>query len=143
MVLHFAAMAAILVDTVSQAPVVVQCPQPSPEPWWKWLLQFILSVIPVAGGVGIAVWTLRATSRRDHKRWVLDQKKSEWRELFIAFTEVKKEFLPIYKDEKTAQAFVEKWDEMEQRIDFIAMPFIFVAQKLIDIEFYGDWQDFK
>lgn len=56
---------------------------------------------------------------------------------------MKKEFLPIYKDEKTAQLFIERWDEMEQRIDYIAMPFIFIAQKLIDIEFYQAWEEFK
>jgi hypothetical protein len=74
-------MVAVFVDQIAQAPVVVQCAQNVPESWVKWLLQFILSTVPVAGGVGIAFWSFRATSKRDHERWILDQKMAEWSSL--------------------------------------------------------------
>lgn len=31
----------------------------------------------------IAVWSFRATSRREHERWILDQKVAEWKELLM------------------------------------------------------------
>jgi hypothetical protein len=148
-------IAAFFVDQLSQAPVQVQCIlPPNPDPGLKQWIPTAVSLLSVGIGLWIAnrtirnareltEWSFRATSERDHERWILDQKKAEWGKLFTEFTEVKKEFLPIYKDEKTAQSFVDQWDEMEQRIDYIAMPFIFIAQKLIDIEFYQLWQGFK
>jgi hypothetical protein len=140
MALHAAAMMAFFVDQMAQAPVVVNCPALAPESPWKWIIQ---SVAPVAGGTLIAVWSFVANRKSEQRQWVRDQKKAEWRELFGAFTEVKKKYLPIYENEQTAKAFTENWNEMEQTIDSIAMPFVFVAQKLIDIEFYDALQDFK
>jgi hypothetical protein len=144
MIIHVVSMITVLVDSVTQAPVIVWCAQVVPELWWKWLLQFALSIVPVAGGVGIAWMAFRWNRQKEHKQWVLDQKKSEWRELFSAFAELRKEFLPLYKDKETATAFVEKWDEIESTIDSIAtMPLIFLAQELIDRGFIRDWQVFK
>jgi hypothetical protein len=40
--------------------------------------------------VGIAIWSVGATNRRERRRWVLDQEKAEWRELLNAIA-------PIYK----------------------------------------------
>jgi hypothetical protein len=84
MILHAVSIAAFLLDSVQQAPVTIQCLQAAPESWSKWLVQFLVSLIPVVGGVGIALWSFRATSKRDHKRWLLDQKKAEWKELLDA-----------------------------------------------------------
>jgi hypothetical protein len=84
MILHAASIAAFFVDQLTQAPVVVQCAQASPEPSWKWLVQTLSSIIPVAGGVGIAWMAFRWNSRKEHTRWILDQKKAEWRELLDA-----------------------------------------------------------
>jgi hypothetical protein len=94
MILHAASIAAFFVDQLAQTPVVVQCVQAVPESWEKWLLQFALSIVPVAGGVGIALWSFHATSKRDHERWVLDQKKAEWKELLVKIAEIEHE-LPI------------------------------------------------
>ena len=77
---------------------------------------------------------------------------AEWKKLFSAVTEVQKEFPPIYetefltigKEEKMAEELASKWNEIEHRIDVIAiMPFIFIWQKLIDIKFYEAWKDFE
>jgi hypothetical protein len=74
MILHSVLMAAFFVDQLAQAPVVVQCAQAAREPWWKLLIQPLSSVISVAGGVVIALWSFRASSKRDHEQWVRDQK---------------------------------------------------------------------
>lgn len=65
----------------------------------QFLPQLIVSVIPVAGGVWIAdrsfrktkkltEESFRATSEKDHERWVLDQKKAEWSQLLKRVAEV-------------------------------------------------------
>jgi hypothetical protein len=78
-ILHAASIAADFVDQLAQAPVQVQCvQQATPESWLKWLFQLALSVIPVVGGVGIAIWSFHSTGKRDHERWVLDLKRAEW-----------------------------------------------------------------
>jgi hypothetical protein len=93
MSLHAVSLVAVLVDQLAQAHVVVQCAQAAPEPRWKWLEQLLISVIPVAGGVGIAIWSVRATSKRDHARWVLENKKTEWQELLILASAIE-QFMP-------------------------------------------------
>jgi hypothetical protein len=87
MIIRVAAMAAVFADQMMQAPTVVQCAPTVPEPWWKWLLQFALSVVPVAGGVWIAWMAFHWNSKREHEQWILDQKKLEWRELLDAINE--------------------------------------------------------
>jgi hypothetical protein len=81
MIIHVAAMVALFVDQVQQAPVVVQCSQPAPEKWWRPLSQFAQTIIPVAGGVWIAWLAFRWTGNKERSQWVRDQKKLEWREL--------------------------------------------------------------
>lgn len=146
----------ILFDTVSQTPVVIQCAQAVPEPEWKiWLSALAPWIGPLLSGVVsiYVAWKVFCwQGKKDHDRWVLDQKKAEWKELFSAVTEVQKEFPPIYetesltigKEEKMAGELANKLNEIEHRIDVIAiMPFIFIWQKLIDIKFYKNWKDFK
>ncbi|MGD0292290.1 MAG: hypothetical protein ABSB30_00380 [Terracidiphilus sp.] len=83
MILHTASMTALFVDQLAQVPVMVQCAPMVPEPWWKWLVQslfqLLLSVIPVAGGVWIALWSFQKSSRKEHEKWVRDQKVPEWK----------------------------------------------------------------
>jgi hypothetical protein len=82
MILHSSGMLAFLLEKPAQTPAQLQCLLQTPsDPWWKWLLQLVLSIVPVAGGVWIAMWSFRATSRRDHEQWLADNKKGEWRKL--------------------------------------------------------------
>jgi hypothetical protein len=85
MILHAATLAAFLVDQIQQAPIVVQCVQKDePESWAKWLptiVQTVVSLASITAGVLIAWRSFLATSEKDHRRWLLDQKKAEWREL--------------------------------------------------------------
>jgi hypothetical protein len=79
MILHAASMAAPLVDQL----------------WLKQWIPTAVSLLSVGIGVWIAdrsirknreltLWSFRATSERDHERWILDQKKAEWQELLRA-----------------------------------------------------------
>jgi len=86
MILHAASIAAVFIDWVTEAPVVVQCAQAAPDPLWKWWVQ---NVLPVAGGTLIAVWSFvqnrkseqkqwERNQKAGHEEWILDQKKAEW-----------------------------------------------------------------
>src|ERR1039457_2844362 len=96
MALQAAAMMAFFVDQAQQAPVQIQCVQAVPEPTWKWIVQ---SVIPVAGGTLIAVWSFIQNRSSDleqwvrdqkaeHEQWLRNQKRIEWRELLNGLNSV-------------------------------------------------------
>jgi hypothetical protein len=79
MILHADSMAALFVDQLTQVPVVVQCAQtPGQDPLWARLL---FAAIPSILALGIAWLVFRWNGRTDHKRWILDQKKAEWKDL--------------------------------------------------------------
>jgi uncharacterized membrane protein YozB (DUF420 family) len=89
MILHAASIAAFFAAQLAQTPVVVQCASATPESPWKWIIQ---SVIPVAGGTLIAVWSFvqnrsseqeqwERNQKAAHDQWIRDQKKADWREL--------------------------------------------------------------
>jgi hypothetical protein len=98
MALHAPGILALFVDAVRQAPIVVQCAQAAPEAWWKWWAQ---SVIPVAGGTLIAVWSFVQNRKSEQKQWernrkagrqqwVRDQKMAEWSGLLRTTAEVQR-----------------------------------------------------
>lgn len=86
--LHLVSVAALFMEQANQVPTVVQCAPPTPEPLWKSLLQTAQIIIPVAGGVLIAWMAFQWNSKREHKRWVLDQKRAEWSQLLRSVAEV-------------------------------------------------------
>src|SRR5882672_1487765 len=85
MIFHVASVAVLFMDHVAQAPTLFQCAPTAPVPWWRWpvqtLVQVLISVIPVAGGVWIALQSFRATEKKDREHWVRDQKMAEWKGL--------------------------------------------------------------
>jgi hypothetical protein len=89
-----AAMTTFLANIVSQAPVIVQCPQPAPDSWLKWLLptivQTVVSLLSIGAGVAIAVWSFRKNHQSEHEQWVRDQKRAEWRELLMSTAEIQR-----------------------------------------------------
>lgn len=151
MLQHIGSTVAAFVDTVAQAPIQVQCVPPATESWTKWLLQFALSIIPVAGGVGIALWSFRATSERDHKQWIRDQSKAEWKEILLRIAELERdipivltgipehkgleaavlEILPLLRGslfvypELDVNGFVERWESF---VAYVSGPFMSAIQ---------------
>lgn len=90
MIYYVNVIEAFLLNTAAQAPVIVQLPQQTPDPWWKWLFQFVLGIIPVAGGVWIAVWSFERNRKSEQEQWVRDQKRAEWRELLKCTAEIQR-----------------------------------------------------
>jgi hypothetical protein len=147
MILHAVSIATIFADQAQQAQCVVKCIQSVPEPEWKWWIGALAPWIgPLLSGVVsiyVAWRVFRWQGEKDRNAWIRDQKKAEWRELFSAMMEVRKEFPQIY-EEKIVGDLASRWNEIEHRIDAIEiMPFIFIRQKLIAVTFYKDWSDFK
>jgi hypothetical protein len=85
MMIHAVSMIAVLADQVAQTPVAVQCAPSTPDPWWKWLLQ---TIVPVAGGTLIAVWSFVKNRKSEHGQWVRDQERAEWKELMSSIANV-------------------------------------------------------
>ena len=91
MILHAVSMVVFFVDQVTQAPVVVQyVVSPNADPGLKQWIQPILNLVSIVAVVGIAIWSFGATSRKEHRRWVLDQKKAEWKELLRKAAEIER-----------------------------------------------------
>jgi hypothetical protein len=82
MIHHAVSIAAFFVDQVTQTPIAVQCVlPPNADPGLKQWIQPILNLVSIVAVVGIAIFSFGATSRKEHRRWVLDQKKAEWSQL--------------------------------------------------------------
>jgi hypothetical protein len=98
MMVHLAAMVAFFVDQVGQAPVVVQCVQPAPEPEWKWWLGALAPWVgPLLSGVVsiyIAWRVFHWQGEKDRRQWVLDQKRVEWKGLLQVVGSIRTILLP-------------------------------------------------
>ena len=94
MILHAASIAALFVDQLTQAPVVVQCAQAAPEPEWKWWLGVLAPWIgPLLSGVVsiyVAWRVFHWQGKKDREQWLRDQKRVEWRELLDKVSAVSK-----------------------------------------------------
>jgi hypothetical protein len=90
MIPHLAAFVAVWVDQLGPAAPVVKCVlPPDPDQGLRQWIPTAVSLLSIGIGVWIAnrsirknreltVWSFSQTSRRDHERWNLDQKKAEW-----------------------------------------------------------------
>jgi hypothetical protein len=120
MILHAASIAAFFLDQLVQAPVVVQCVvPPSPDSVWKQWIPTAVSLLSVGIGLWIAnrtirnareltEWSFRATSERDHERWVLDQKKAEWKEVLNAVNAGHADLIRVSVPEKQVDKSAQK-----------------------------------
>jgi hypothetical protein len=146
MMFHAASITAFFLQQTPQPQCVVRCVQAAQEPTLKWLLptivQTIISLASIAAGVLIAVWSFHATSNRGHKRWVLDQKRAEWKELLVGLSETFGEYMPPYMCDETAEKFIKDVGKIQRRTDRVTMPFIFIAQYLEDHKFHSRIEEF-
>jgi hypothetical protein len=86
MIFHVASMVALSVNTVSQAPVVVQCsPNPAQDPV---SVRLLLASIPSAFALGIAWMAFQWNRQNESDRWVRDQRRLEWRNLLDSLTSI-------------------------------------------------------
>ena len=109
--------------------------------WVKWLLptivQTVVSLLSIAAGVGIAVWSFRRNRQTEHEQWVRDQKLGEWRELISAVASVE-DLIPILIDERL------DLDALKQAI-LRVVPYLrnrlFISKELQEIRFGDEWKE--
>ena len=146
MVLHAASMAAVFVDQVALAPVVVQCAPNAPDSWLKWLLptivQMVVSLLSIFAGVGIAVRSFRANKRTEHEQWVRDKKMSEWSTLMHRLTEAY-QYFSHYSPEGKIQRLIENEMTILRILDEASMSFVFIAEKLVVMNYFPLLQRFQ
>jgi hypothetical protein len=147
MVLHGLRMITVF---IYQAQCAVQLPA---EPRWAWLWRFLsqlaISVIPVAGGVCIAVWSFRRSRQFEneqwhrnqeaaHEQWVRDESKAEWRELLSRIASIEHEIPVIVTG-------IPKHENLES-IVLAILPLlrgtIFIYPTLESSGFIAEWQSY-
>jgi hypothetical protein len=96
MILHAVSMVAVLVDQVQQAQCVFNCVLPTPEPVWKWwfgaLAPWVGPLLSCVVSIFVAWKVFSWQGAKDRKQWILDQKKSDWRELLRQSAEIQRIF---------------------------------------------------
>ena len=142
MILHAATIAAFFMDQTQQT----QCVPALPESPWKWIIQ---SVIPVAGGTLIAVWSFvqNRNSEKErwernqeaaHKQWVRDQKEIEWKELVVRIAEIEKEIPMVYNS-------LDRYEQLDLTV-LNMLPCLqgelFIYPRLKEADFIQQWKDF-
>ena len=86
MILHAASIAAFFVDQMAFEPVQIQCVSNAGQD--TILVRLLFDAVPSIFALGIAALVFYWNGGREHKRWVLDQKKVEWRELLSGMNSV-------------------------------------------------------
>jgi len=92
MILHAISMIASLIQETPQPPCVVKCVANSGQD--PLLSRLIFAAIPSIFALGIAWLVFVWNGHKEHKRWILDQKKAEWREILDAIKTCE-DFLPV------------------------------------------------
>jgi hypothetical protein len=149
MILNLAAMAAVFVDQISQAPTQIVCVQQvAPEQRWKPLLELVQSVVPVLGGVWVAWMAFGWTSKKEHGQWIRDQRKAEWRGLLDSLASVQ-EAIPtafskqligsIGKRSSAQDKYLLEVTEFKRRKDTL----LFVDASVREIELSKQFDDLK
>jgi hypothetical protein len=87
-----ARVAAFFVDQVTTAPVVLQCAQPVPEPWWKWRLTLAAEILgpllSTAGSIYVAWKLFGWQGAKDRETWIRDREMAEWGAVLARLTAV-------------------------------------------------------
>jgi hypothetical protein len=84
-------MVAVFVDTLAQAPVVVQClPNSGQDPLWARLL---IASLPSVFALVLAWLVFTWNQNKDDRRWVVENKKTEWQVLLELGSKIE-QFMP-------------------------------------------------
>jgi hypothetical protein len=98
MILHAVSMVAVFVDQLAFEPVAFQCaPNSGQDPLWA---RLFFEAIPSIFALGIAALVFYWNGRREHKQWLLDQKKPEWDEIHGLVSDVWSILHPIFKKDE-------------------------------------------
>ncbi|MFZ0913517.1 MAG: hypothetical protein WBQ76_10075 [Candidatus Korobacteraceae bacterium] len=101
------------------------------------MVQTVVSLLSIAAGVGIAVWSFRRNRQTEHEQWVRDKELEEWRELISAVASVE-DLIPILIDEEL------DLDALKQAI-LRVVPYLrnrlFISKELQEIRFGEEWSN--
>ncbi len=104
------------------------------ENWVRWLLptvvQTVVSLASIMAGVWIALWSFGATSKRDRERWLLDQKKAEWRELLASLYRIGEQYLPPHRKGELTDTIIDRVHAAHRALDGITMQYVFISDPL-------------
>lgn len=138
MIIDAASIAALFLDQLAQVPVVVQCVlPPKVDPGLKQWIQPILNLVSIVAVIGIAIWSFGATSRKEHRRWILDQKKAEWKELLSFLHNVGEDCLPPHKNGDTADELIGRLHSAHRRLDGLELQFVLIGRSLDEMQIDG------
>jgi hypothetical protein len=143
MILQAAALAALFVDQTSTNQLVLQCMQKvEPESLGEMVTANDCAdnsqLVSIAAGVLIAWRSFRATSERDHHKWILDQKKCEWKECLKSVGEVER-LIPI------VWSSLEKYEKLDPAVTDVLSTIrsqLSIHSTLKKRELIQEWQDF-
>jgi hypothetical protein len=128
---------ALLQTTNSQ--IQIDCiSQTALETWLKQLPQIVLCLVPAIVAIWIARWSFSANRTKEHKQWLRDQTKAEWKELMVKIATIEQEIPVIITglpDHATLESTV-------MNILPILRCTIFVYPRLVSSGFIEKWQKF-
>jgi hypothetical protein len=100
-------------------------------------VQTVVSLLSIAAGVLIALWSFWRNRRTEHEQWLRDQKLEEWRELISAVASVE-DLIPILIDARL------DLDALKQAI-LRVVPYLrnrlFINKELQEIRFGDEWDE--
>jgi hypothetical protein len=98
MILHAASIAAFFVDQATQPQCLVKCVSDAGhDPIWA---RLFFEAVPSIFALGIAALVFYWNGGREHRRWILDQKKAEWSQLLRSVAEVQRVLRVVSTTEK-------------------------------------------
>jgi hypothetical protein len=136
MILHLAAMAAFFVDQATQPQCLVKCVSDAGhDPIWARLL---FEAVPSIFALGIAALVFYWNGGREHKRWVLDQKRAEWKELLIRVAAIE-EIIPCIT---TGSPDYEPLNDSVRAVLPLLRGNIFIYSTVESSGFIGRWESY-
>jgi hypothetical protein len=139
MIFHAASLAALFFQQAQQAPVVAQCVLPlNTAPGLNQWIQPVLNLASILAVAGIAIWFFGATGRKEHRQWILDRKKAEWKDLLTRIAEIEHEIPVVRKDMPESLNFEAAVMGVLPRLRGM----LFVYQSLKSSGFIGKWHSF-
>lgn len=142
MILHAVSIAALFVDQLAYAPVMIQCAQSAPKPEWKWwfgaLAPWVGPLLSCVVSIYVAWKVFRWQGGKDRRQWIRDQKMAEWKELITYIAEIQKD-LPI------VLTGVRKYEGLEPAVLRIVSRLrncLFIWPKLLSSGFIAQWESF-
>jgi len=98
------------------------------------IVQTAVSLLSIAAGVGIAVWSFRRNRQSEHEQFVRDQKQAEWKEILGKFRSVGELYFPhIQNDEVNLPTLVQRFRGAHVSLDGLTEQYFFISEGLVPV----------